>query len=712
MDVEIQPKAEDTADSISIKIDSAGHEILDLFEPFPPQPGEIQENPRVLTFRAVIVGSLLGCLVTASNTYMGLKTAFGFGAGLFGSLLGFIILKSISKAVPEHFPILGGYFGPRENAIFQTSAATAGGLSFIFISGIPALYQLGLMEGSPQNNYWKLVTFAAVSAYYGLAFSAPMRNFFVKSVAREMNLTFPSATAVALTIRAIHTTAGGSDEAKKKVRALCYAFVVALVLRVVSQYANGIIWDWHVFTWIFVWGKYHNAALAAESWGWFIEWTPAFLGTGMLVGLNVAYSYLLGAVLAWGIIGPALVHQGLAVGLKPFVGTKWASYTIYTSLVSKDLINKPSPRYWLLWPGIMIMLCASLAELFVQYRIIGRGFMTGVKSVKESIAGIREKRLNFSPFTSVRLNGEGEKILWWMWAPETIVIAVLTCVILSLQYQMDIQTSIVSLLFGVILSFLSIQVAGVIDNVPTTAISKATQLILAGVTKGHYTIPTAQRINISGAQIAGGAAYAATELMADFRVGFLLGTPIVQQFIAQILGNIFAIFLSPAVFILFTKAYPCILDTTIDTCGFAVPAASAWKSIAIAVTSPTLPIPLESGICAIVLGIFSIVLVVIRHFYLVGSRAKYVPYVPNMSVVGLSMILPATCYNIAIAIGATFAYFWMKKYPVSANMYIYALAAGMIAGEGIGGVVNAIIQLAGVSGLKYGSNVGCPLNKC
>ncbi|PVH77466.1 OPT superfamily oligopeptide transporter [Cadophora sp. DSE1049] len=643
---------------------------------------------------------------------MGLKTAFGFGASLFGSLLGFIILKSISKAVPEHIPILGGYFGPRENAIVQTSAVTSGGLSFIFISGIPALYQLGLMGSSPQDDYWKLVTFAAVSAYYGLAFAAPMRNFFMKTVAREMNLTFPSSTAVALTIRAIHTTASGSEDAKKKVKVLLYAFAAAVILRVVSQYATGIIWDWHVFTWIFVWGKYHNAALAAESWGWFIEWTPAFLGTGMLVGPTVAYSYLLGAVLAWGIIGPALVHQGLAVGLRPYVGTKWASYTIYTSLSSKDLINEPSPRYWLLWPGIMIMLCASFAELFVQYKIISHGFMTGVKGIKESLSSSRKPRCAFFFFTSTKSDGKTERIKWWMWAPETVVIAILTCVVLSLQYQMDVQTSIVSLLFGVVLSFLSIQVCGVIDNVPTTAISKATQLVLAGVTKGHYTIPTAQRINISGAQIAGGAAYAATELMADFRVGFLLGTPIVQQFMAQILGNIFAIFLSPAVFILFAKAYPCILDTTIDTCAFAVPAASAWKSIAIAVTGSSLPIPLGSGICAVVLGAFSIILVVFRHFYLTGSRSKYVAYIPNMSVVGLSMILPATCYNIAIAIGATVAYFWIKKYPASANMYIYALAAGLIAGEGIGGVVNAIFQLAGISGSTYGTNVGCPLDQC
>ena len=396
---------------------------------------------------------------------------------------------------------------------------------------------------------------------------------------------------------------------------------------------------------IFIWGKYKNAALAAESWGWFIEWTPAFLGSGMLVGMNVAYSYLFGAVLSWGIIGPSLIAQGLAVGRQPYEG-KWASYTVYTSMSSKDYINSPSPRYWLLWPGIMIMLCASIAELLVLYKVIATGCKTAFKETRSNAMKKRGGKTPYSFFQNTRIDSQEGTVRWWMWAPETLILIILTCVILSLQYHMDIGTSLISLLFGLVLSFLSIQVAGVVDQVPTTAVSKATQLILAGVTKMHYTIPDAQRINIAGAQIAGGGSYAATEMMADFRVGFLLQTPVLQQFLAQIVGNIFAIFLSPGVFILFAKAYPCIIDTTIETCAFAVPAASAWKSLAVAVTSKTLPIPLSSGITAIVLGVLSILMVVFRHFYLTGARAKHAKWLPNMSVIGLAMIVPSTCLNI------------------------------------------------------------------
>ena len=35
-----------------------------------------------------------------------------------------------------------------------------------------------------------------------------------------------------------------------------------------------------------------------------MEWTPAFIGSGMLIGLNSAISMFVGSFLAWGLIGP------------------------------------------------------------------------------------------------------------------------------------------------------------------------------------------------------------------------------------------------------------------------------------------------------------------------------------------------------------------------------------------------------------------------
>jgi len=63
-----------------------------------------------------------------------------------------------------------------------------------------------------------------------------------------------------------------------------------------------------------------------------------------------------------------------------------------------------------------------------------------------------------------------------------------------------------------------------------------------------------------------------------------------------------------------------------------------------------------------------------------------------------------------MVMGSTAAYFWQTRKPKHYEIFCYAVAAGLIAGEGIGGVINAILQIAGVSGDKYGSNIACPIS--
>ena len=123
-----------------------------------------------------------------------------------------------------------------------------------------------------------------------------------------------------------------------------------------------------IFTWFFIWGHYKNAALAVESWGWMIEFTPAFIGAGILVGLNVSISFFGGSVLAWGIIGPALVHNGAAFGDHASEDPKWDSLYNFMSLGLKRS-NKltPSPRFWLLWPGVLCMIAVSFTGMFASH---------------------------------------------------------------------------------------------------------------------------------------------------------------------------------------------------------------------------------------------------------------------------------------------------------------------------------------------------------
>jgi uncharacterized oligopeptide transporter (OPT) family protein len=266
---------------------------------------------------------------------------------------------------------------------------------------------------------------------------------------------------------------------------------------------------------------------------------------------------------------------------------------------------------------------------------------------------------------------------------------------------------------------LAVQCAGVTDITPLTAASKASQIVLGGATKGeHWQVEHAQRLNLLGGSLASMGANQASDLVSDFRVGFLLRTSPKQQFLAQGLGTIVAVVLAPALFVLFAKAYPCIIDLELASdpaahCPFSGPSIGAWRAVTVAITDPTFPVPTSSGIFSICFAIFGAIMIIIRQYAYTGRFAKYRVYHPNMMCVGLAFVLPQTYYGTAMIIGAVPAYFWAKRFPKHFDIYGYAIAAGLIAGEGIGGVINAIFEIAGIAGpIPYGTQVGCPAESC
>lgn len=109
-------------------------------------------------------------------------------------------------------------------------------------------------------------------------------------------------------------------------------------------------------------------AVSLDAWGWFFEWTPAFFGAGILTGVNASVSLWAGCVLAWGIIGPALMASGTTVARDFSADYQGLPYFNYTKMSFTDPKGLVSPRFYLLWSGIFIMLVVSLYLLL--YRMI------------------------------------------------------------------------------------------------------------------------------------------------------------------------------------------------------------------------------------------------------------------------------------------------------------------------------------------------------
>ncbi|KAJ3530211.1 hypothetical protein NMY22_g8666 [Coprinellus aureogranulatus] len=672
----------------------------DVSVPFPVDPNEMEETHQ-LTFRALLVGCVLGAIVGASNIYLGLKTGFTFGPQLFGAIFGFAILKPLSKMIPESGILgrfLGGQFGPKENCTVQTAATAAGALGILFVSAVPAMYRMRLLSDLPQQDIGRLIALTFCAAFFGVFFVIPLRRYYIV----RQKLTFPTPAATAYTIRQLHRGRAGAIAARKKALALSYSFLATFCYKVATGYAPGIIYDWHIG-----WTLYRigfTGAIALENYGWVIEFTPAFFGAGMLSGLNASWSFLGGAVLAWGIIAPSTIKTGVAVD--NHYSEEFPELASNIGMVLENLeeyVTAPSPRYWLLWPGVLVMLVYSFADIFVS--LIPA--FTAVKLTKD----------DFNPrkwFTR-SLGEEDEdqtpiedRVPHWWWITGIILSTIASCAILSRLFHMNVGTAILSLVLGFLFSFIAVQSSGYTDVNPVSTVAKASQLVFGGISKGAgMAQKPAQLLNLAAGVVAAGSAGQSSDMVGDLKTGYLLRAKPRNQFIAQVVGSVVAVFLTCGLFILFTKATPCILYPTDDgpPCTYGAPSVAAWVAVALAVTAPRLPVPPTSGYTAIGLSIASVITVLVKH-YLVPK--KHWHWVPNWNAIGLAFVVPQVYYPIAMAAGSTFNYFWLRRNPKSYDMYMFAVSAGLLAGEGLGGVFQALLAIAGVDGGKYGTAIGCP----
>ncbi|KAM3464681.1 hypothetical protein MY5147_000579 [Beauveria neobassiana] len=667
---------------------------LDTFVPFtdiPPCQGQI------ITFRAATVGIICGVLVNASNIYIGLRAGWTTSANVLGAIVSFAVLKRTSST-----------FGPHENNIAQTMATASGGMSNVFISGIPALYQLNLLT-TPAKDFIRLVILTTIGGYFGLLSIVPLRKFFIHKAARDLNLVFPSSFATAATIRSMHSAAGGEKLARDKMKWTVIAFVAAMVLRVASVFLPNVLWNWHIFTWIAharLPDRITRFAIAAESWGWVLEWSPAMIGSGFLVDFGVACSFFAGALFAWGLLGPYLVSVDLAFG-ESSNSTDAAlpglvSYTAMSNTYSTA--EYPSPRYWLLWPGVACTLAVAFLELLCQSNKIWKLIYTAITGLLQPL--LRRRSTTSFQYAAVdqdpdRTNEKpvpNNDIELWMWLPGLIVVVIVALFILFFQFGMPLLEAVIALVLSLSLTLIAIQATGATDTTPINAISKVSQIALGTITRASgASVEAAQRLNLVGASITNIGACQGCDLMGDFRVGFLLGTPAHLQYAAQLLGTLVASLVAPAIFLLFATAYPCIITGDASTCDFPAPTVAAWRAVAVVASTPNPSIPLSSVYVSILLAAISSVLVVAKHVLCSSGYAWTKPYWPNMMIFGLAFTLPNAQTATTMMIGGVVAAIWRIKSVKRFEMYAFGVAAGFVAGEGIGGTINCALSILGLA---------------
>ncbi|KAI9312478.1 OPT oligopeptide transporter protein-domain-containing protein [Dichotomocladium elegans] len=691
---EVQESREDYSGNFELHKDKTTYEIdeknsyhdeqVDIKDPRPIGEEFVEEWQ--FTWRASIVGSLLGCLIAASNTYLGLKIGWSFGASMFGAIFSFAIIKPLSRVLPLWLG--GGYYGPKENVTAQSAATTAGGLSSGFVSGIPAMYKLGLLT-TPTGDAAALTLFTISAAFYGLFFAVPLRRHYVIN----QDLPFPTPRATAHTIIALHNSVKGEREAMKKAKWMGIWFAIAFLWTLISYWVP-FFENIHILFWIGDSTGYTNMVSADLEWGWYFMWDWPFFGAGLMTPGSTVITFFVATVFVWGIIGPTLVTNGAWIGAGGFS-------------------NKgESCQKFFLWPGVALMVVTSIAELLVRYKLLWRAMKGGVlemvRGVKQGTFIFRRKILRHEvdgPATAVNRSADPDDIYkpeelvptWW-WVSGTFLSIIFTCAIMGEFFGMPLYQTIIAIILAFLLSFVGIQASGETDINPTGAIGKMTQLIFGGMPGD--TIQIRQKNNLMAGNISASAASQAVDMVGDLKTGQIVGASPRSQFLAQAVASIPAIGIAVGLFILFAEAYPCITSPDLDTknCEFKLVAVMAWLQVARLLTGAADPLSKASIIVTCVCIAIGIILPVIKFFVV---PEKYRRYFPSVAAIGIAMINPAPEYALSMFIGWSIGKIWKLVRPDDYDNYMYSTAAGMIAGQGISSLLRCVFKLTNVSPFKF-----------
>jgi putative OPT family oligopeptide transporter len=572
-----------------------------------PQDREESATAAELTLRALLTGACLGALLTPCNVYAGLKIGWSFNMSITALLLGFLFWRLLQRVYPLE------RWGMLESNISQTTASSAASIiSGGLVAPIPALALLSGVVLAPGP----LVAWVFAVSFLGVWVAWYLR---VPLLYRS-GLAYPAGTVTAETMRELF---GHGRAALQRVTILLSAASVSAALKLVDAMV------WSIPRW-------SPSTLSAK---FTFAFDPSLLltGFGAIIGLRTGLSLLGGALLAWGGIAPWLIAQDAVE-------------------VSADTDNYFVPLVgWLLWPGVALMVSATIASLAT------------------SLAN-RERR---------RTVGYGEPVAESHRRTRLCALLGSALLVVALEVTlMDIgfAAALASIPMAFFLAAVVGRVVGETGIPPIGAVGKMSQLSFAVLAPGQATT------NLMTANVAGGAAGQTADLLNDFKCGIAVGARPERQVVAQCVGIATGSVVGSLVYLSLVPDP----QTMLLTAEWPAPAVATWKAVAEMLTeglgalpAPAVTAMLLAAFCGSLLGVLEALL-----------PAKILRYLPSASALGLAFVIPAAT-SLGLFYGALLAALLSRWFRRWSTAFLLAGAAGLVAGESLMGVVLSILRMAG-----------------
>jgi len=385
--------------------------------------------PRQLTFRAVVLAIVLAVILSAANAYLGLFAGLTIATAIPAAVISMGVLRLLG----------GGTI--LENNIVQTGASAGSSIAAGVIFTIPALVIMGYW---PDFKYWWVLGIAGLGGLLGVLFSVPLR----RSMIVEDPLPFPEGKAAAEVLKAGENPGPG-------LKILAVSAVIGAFVKLAAESGLRLIPDaWATSAYV---GSSKITAFIGTNL------SPALLGVGYIVGLNVGIVVVSGSILTWHIAIP--LYQSFFMNTDPALA---ASIATASSTEAAFAIWGAKMRYL----GVGAMLIGGVWTLIS----LRKSLLNGVKS------GFAAARKSGGPALA---HTERDLPMKWM----LVALVVFTLPLLALyqaivgQWHVSIPMTLIMIVAGFLFVSVSAYLAGLIgsSNNPVSGITISTILFASAV---------------------------------------------------------------------------------------------------------------------------------------------------------------------------------------------------------------------------------------
>ncbi len=481
-----------------------------------------------LTPRAVILAIVLAMILAAANTYLGLFAGLTIATAIPAAVVSMAVLRVLG----------GGHI--LENNIVQTGASAGSSIAAGVIFTVPALVILNYWD---DFQYWWVLAIAGLGGVLGVFFSVPLR----RSLIVDQQLAFPEGKAAAEVLKTGENPAQG-------IRVLASAAGIGGFVKLLAASGLRLVPDAAAHA------SYAGKAIAYMG----TNLSPALLGVGYIVGLNIGIVVVAGGILSWNIAIP--IFSANFLDTDPVLAARVAGLD---AEAAAGAIWSAKIRYL----GVGAMLIGGIWTLIALRQSLMSGIRSGLEATRAGAAKVVAHTEQDMPMRAVLI---GLVVF-------TLPLGILYHLIVR-DFSVSIPMTIIMIVAGFLFSSVSAYMAGLVgsSNNPVSGITIGTilfaSLVLTFLMGRDATLGPVAAIMI-GAVVCCAAAIAGDNLQ-DLKCGYMVGATPWRQQVMLAIGAISCALVMAPVLNLLAKAYGIGVPTAEHPNPLLAPQATLMASVA------------------------------------------------------------------------------------------------------------------------------------